>query len=183
MPAFRLPFTLTLACLLLAACATQPAPSSSPAATESAAPVARWDSTRESLRNALGNIPGIIVEDLDEDVLRVRIPATDGFAIGQSTLRPGLVDTLERLLPVFQAHPDAAIDIVGHTDSVGNEMFNLRLSIARAEAVMEHLRSHGIALLRLTADGLGEAEPIADNATQAGREANRRVEILLRALR
>ena len=75
--------------------------------------------------------------------------------------------------------PRVAIKVIGHTDSQGSEMTNLQLSISRAEAVAEYLRQRGIALERLSADGHGEAEPLASNATEEGRMRNRRVELIL----
>ncbi len=68
------------------------------------------------------------------------------------------------------------IEIAGHTDSVGSEMYNLRLSEARANAVRDYLIQHGISPDRLIAKGYGESRPIAPNTTREGRAKNRRVE-------
>jgi outer membrane protein OmpA-like peptidoglycan-associated protein len=173
-----------LALVLLSACATLPGtPDATPSPRSSAPsrPAIDWVTLRATLAPQLSALPGISVQPLGE-ALMVRIPAADGFASGQAALQPSLVATLERLAPVLAQHPQVAVDIIGHTDSIGSELFNLRLSIERAEAVMEHLRSRGIALLRLSADGRGEAEPVAYNGTEEGRAANRRVELILRPL-
>ena len=73
--------------------------------------------------------------------------------------------------------PDlGVISIEGHTDSKGNDASNLRLSDARARSVLAFLVQQGLPAARLTAQGFGEARPIADNANEAGRARNRRVE-------
>jgi OOP family OmpA-OmpF porin len=67
----------------------------------------------------------------------------------------------------------------GHTDSIGSDEYNLRLSQRRAEAVAAWLAAHGIAAARLTAKGFGESKPVADNRTAEGRQRNRRIEIVV----
>jgi outer membrane protein OmpA-like peptidoglycan-associated protein len=75
--------------------------------------------------------------------------------------------------------PDSKIRIIGYTDSQGGETFNLQLSRDRADAVRDYLVSHGIAADRVTSEGLGAANPVADNANAEGRADNRRVEIVV----
>ncbi|MFO1355329.1 MAG: OmpA family protein [Gammaproteobacteria bacterium] len=65
--------------------------------------------------------------------------------------------------------------VTGYTDSIGNDSYNQHLSERRAQAVVDYLLGHGISAGRLTAVGMGEADPVADNATEAGRAQNRRV--------
>ncbi len=84
---------------------------------------------------------------------------------------------LDRLLSVIETCPEARIVISGHTDSTGSESSNMELSLRRAEAVAEYLAAHGVTSSRLSAVGYGENRPIADNATEAGRARNRRIEI------
>ncbi|THF63561.1 OmpA family protein [Pseudothauera nasutitermitis] len=175
-----------LLCALLAACATVPGdtpppPASSPASTP-ARPVIDWAGISAGLARELEALPGIQLDRQDEGALRLRIPAADGFASGQNTPRAELAARLDRIAAVLRTQPMAAVEVIGHTDSLGSELFNLRLSIERAEAVMEALRGRGVELLRLSADGRGEAEPIADNGTPEGRATNRRVELILRPL-
>ncbi len=182
MPNFRLaPLSLLLG--LLAACATPPGGPAAPHQERSAPARAAidWPRISAELVRELGALPGLAVQPLNA-ALAVQVPAADGFASGQSALRPELAGKLEQIAAVLRKHPQAAVEIIGHTDSIGSELFNLRLSIDRAEAVMEFLRSHGVALLRLSADGRGEAEPIADNDSAEGRARNRRVELRLRPL-
>ncbi|PKO56975.1 MAG: lipoprotein attached to the membrane by a lipid anchor [Betaproteobacteria bacterium HGW-Betaproteobacteria-21] len=176
---------LCLSALFLSACATQgvPAdtPSARPAPVASTAQVADLAALQQELRTALGSIDGAeIIAASSAAELHLRIPVSNGFGSGSAELRPALTRALESLLPAFVRHPEAALHIVGHTDSIGSEMHNLQLSIKRGEAVMEYLRSGGVALDRMSADGKGEAEPIADNAQESGRTRNRRVEIFVR---
>ena len=77
--------------------------------------------------------------------------------------------------------PNAAIDVEGHTDSDGDDQRNLALSVARAEAVVNALIERGVAPERLYAIGYGEAQPVADNATAAGKRQNRRIVVSVRA--
>jgi OOP family OmpA-OmpF porin len=67
--------------------------------------------------------------------------------------------------------------VTGHTDSVGSDAFNQRLSERRAQAVVAYLESKGVGAGRLRASGAGESQPIADNGTEEGRAKNRRVEL------
>ncbi|MDR0633754.1 MAG: OmpA family protein [Azoarcus sp.] len=137
-----------------------------------------WAGLQREFEAALQGVPDTRIAHLPEG-LRVCLPAADGFAGARADVRPPLAALLQRVAPVFQHHPWAAIRIVGHTDGIGSEMSNLNLSFQRADAVMEYLRKQGIALGRMNVDGRGEADPIADNADPAGRARNRRIEIFL----
>jgi len=99
------------------------------------------------------------------------------FKTGSTELSPAAEAILDQVADSLRAHADVSVDIAGHTDSVGSEAFNLKLSQGRAESVLRHLVSRGVAASRLTAKGFGEANPVADNATQEGRARNRRVEL------
>ena len=72
--------------------------------------------------------------------------------------------------------------MVGHTDSTGNPNYNLTLSQKRAQSVASYLTDRGVARNRLSAEGRGQNQPVADNATEAGRAQNRRVEIYLKPI-
>ncbi|GBD42713.1 putative lipoprotein YiaD [bacterium HR40] len=117
------------------------------------------------------------VERLREDQLRITFSDQVMFDSGSAEIRPGFRDSLRKVAEVLRQYPDSTARIVGHTDSVGSETFNLELSRRRAEAVRQALIAEGVAGDRLVAEGRGEAEPRADNATEAGRQLNRRVEI------
>jgi outer membrane protein OmpA-like peptidoglycan-associated protein len=101
------------------------------------------------------------------------------FASGASTLPKGAIPSLDQITTLLQQYPQLTVIIDGHTDSSGSEAINLALSKARAEAVRQGLIERGVAPERLTAEGLGEARPVGDNATPAGRLKNRRVEVLV----
>ncbi len=83
------------------------------------------------------------------------------------------------LVAFLNEHPQANVEITGHTDSTGAEAYNQKLSEKRAQGVSDALQEKGIDAARITAKGEGESNPIASNATAAGREQNRRVEIVI----
>ena len=101
------------------------------------------------------------------------------FPAGQSTLPAGELASLDRIATLLKAHPELTARIEGHTDSLGGEALNQALSLQRAEAVRQALIERGVDDGRLSAEGLGLASPIADNATAEGRGKNRRVEVYI----
>jgi OOP family OmpA-OmpF porin len=86
---------------------------------------------------------------------------------------------LNEVAQALKDNPTIKVEIQGHTDSVGNDNFNLKLSQKRAESVRTYLIKQGIASDRMTAKGYGENVPIADNRTGDGRAQNRRVEFVI----
>jgi outer membrane protein OmpA-like peptidoglycan-associated protein len=106
---------------------------------------------------------------LDEDELR--------FQKGMAVLPKGAQPSLDSLATLLAEHRELSARIEGHTDNAGPEAINLELSQARAEAVKQALIERGVQAERLAAKGEGEARPVADNSTQAGRGQNRRVEV------
>lgn len=182
------PLATLLAAGLLAACATPDAIGpgtdtvSRHALVRTAPPAPEWSALRDRLAAATGGKPGVEIGAANADGFRVQIPVADGFTSGSTTIRPALLNVLDALALPLAGEPGVAIRVIGHTDSQGSEMVNLRLSIARAEAVVAHLRDRGIALERLSADGRGEADPLTANATEDGRVRNRRVELILSRL-
>lgn len=101
------------------------------------------------------------------------------FEFDKSRLTPNAKTILDGVADELQAYPDVSIEVGGHTDSRGSDEYNQKLSEARAASVMGYFVSRGIADTRMTSVGYGETQPIADNATDEGREENRRVEIKL----
>lgn len=100
------------------------------------------------------------------------------FAFNKADLLPGAQEILDReVVPELRADPNLQVLIEGHTDSVGSDEYNMKLSGQRAGAVWRYLVSKGIDSSRLQARGLGEAQPIASNDTAEGRAKNRRVEL------
>lgn len=104
------------------------------------------------------------------------------FETATARLTPDARAVLGRVAPVFVRYPSVAADIRGYTDSESGERSNRRLSIRRAEATRDYLATLGVAAERLAPRGFGEADPVGDNATEAGRARNRRVVFALRPL-
>ncbi len=101
------------------------------------------------------------------------------FAFDSDALLPESTPVLTDMVSTLENHPELAIVIEGHTDSVGDDAYNLDLSERRAGAVVAYLVENGIDASRLQAAGKGETEPVADNATPEGRQQNRRVVVRL----
>ena len=98
------------------------------------------------------------------------------FDESATTFRSSAVPVLQRIVALANACRNAAIRITGHTDSSGDERWNVRLSLARAEAIADYLVQQGIAAERLIATGAGSSSPVADNTTRYGRGLNRRIQ-------
>jgi len=101
------------------------------------------------------------------------------FATGKYNLKPDTQVTLAKLSGIVLAHPGLNLAVEGYTDNVGAEEFNRKLSEQRAGAVRDFLVQQGLAASSVTAQGFGMSNPVADNATAAGRQQNRRVEIIV----
>jgi outer membrane protein OmpA-like peptidoglycan-associated protein len=101
------------------------------------------------------------------------------FDTGQATLKPGAASTIDRLAAFLTQAPDRSVAIEGHTDSMGSDSYNLTLSENRANAVKAALVGKGIKAERIVAVGKGEGVPVASNDNAAGRQQNRRVEIIV----
>lgn len=100
------------------------------------------------------------------------------FDTGKSTLKPGAYATIDRLAQALQGAPDRKVMIEGHTDSVGTEEYNQELSQRRAQAVQSALMQRGVSGAQISATGKGETFPVASNDDAAGRQQNRRVEMI-----
>jgi outer membrane protein OmpA-like peptidoglycan-associated protein len=101
------------------------------------------------------------------------------FDTGQYTLKPGAREKLAKVSGIILAHPGLKIEIEGHTDSVGGDDYNMKLSENRADAVRTYLVGQSVSGDAVTAKGFGKTMPVADNSTAAGRQANRRVELVV----
>ncbi len=101
------------------------------------------------------------------------------FDFDKATLRSGGVRTVRDLADFLDNYPERNVLIEGHTDSIGSETYNLGLSERRADEVQEELIKQGISANRIRTRGLGETHPVAGNATEAGRQQNRRVEVII----
>lgn len=113
----------------------------------------------------------------DGDQLLVNFPGNVTFATDSAEISPNFYSTLNTVSETLNRYPESYLDIVGHTDSQGSDQYNLGLSERRSGAVATYFRSRGVAPARIATFGQGEAVPIADNSTAAGRQENRRVEM------
>lgn len=101
------------------------------------------------------------------------------FDTGKSTLKPGAKVRLAKVAGIILAYPDLKLEVDGYTDRVGGEEYNQRLSERRADAVRSFLISQGVLDNNVTSRGFGKSDPIASNETAAGRQLNRRVEMVV----
>lgn len=103
------------------------------------------------------------------------------FAYDRAELTADGKQTLDQVVRFMNDQPEIVLEVWGHTDAKGAEIYNLRLSQKRAAAVVQHLVNTGVAADRMKSAGFGETRPLADNETEEGRERNRRVELNIRA--
>jgi outer membrane protein OmpA-like peptidoglycan-associated protein len=101
------------------------------------------------------------------------------FDTGKYTLKPGAREKLARVAGIVAAHPGLTLEVEGHTDNVGGDEYNQRLSEQRAAAVRDYLTGQGVNPSTVSARGFGKTQPVAANDTAAGRQRNRRVELVV----
>lgn len=143
------------------------------------------DAAAEELARAekeLRWVRGAEVERHD-GALRVRFPGELLFRPGASTLAREAQPPLQGVAETLARHPRLRLEVQGHTDATGSAPSNQRLSEARAAAVREYLVAKGVEAERIDAAGFGDSQPVASNASADGRRRNRRVEIVVRAVR
>jgi outer membrane protein OmpA-like peptidoglycan-associated protein/predicted nucleic acid-binding Zn-ribbon protein len=117
---------------------------------------------------------------MDERGLRMAVPGGILFAVNSDEVQDSAHDTLAKVAELINMYGDRRVHIVGHTDALGDAAYNKTLSERRAGLVKEFfVDNFDVEEARLSTEGLGEASPIASNATQAGRRANRRIEVLI----
>ncbi|MET4895780.1 OmpA family protein [Sphingomonadaceae bacterium jetA1] len=117
------------------------------------------------------------------DDLLLNLPSGITFAYDSSTVQPQFRQTLDQVSDVLSQYKQTYIDVYGHTDSTGSDSYNQALSERRAVAVADYLTSRGVQAARIGTRGFGKTQPIASNDTDAGRAANRRVEIKIVPIR
>jgi len=138
----------------------------------------KMDKQASEIDNAL---PGADVVRVGEGIKLVLGENAVRFDFNKSTLTAQAKANLDKLVKVFTEYPDTNIVIYGYTDSSGADDYNLKLSQQRAEAVKSYLSKKGVSSARFTTTGMGEADPIESNETDAGRSKNRRVEFAITA--
>jgi outer membrane protein OmpA-like peptidoglycan-associated protein/tetratricopeptide (TPR) repeat protein len=101
------------------------------------------------------------------------------FDVNKATLRPESIQELDRLVKILETHPEIRIQISGHTDSDGDDEWNMKLSANRAKSVVKYLSSKGIDMNRLVYAGYGETKPVVPNTTAENKQLNRRTEFVV----
>jgi outer membrane protein OmpA-like peptidoglycan-associated protein len=122
---------------------------------------------------------GVQVSQTADNQLKLDIPSDISFDTGSYTIKPNLSPILNRFATTLIQNPVTTVSVIGHTDSTGSDAVNEPLSVNRSIATRDYLVSRGVASNRISVDGRGSREPIADNNTTAGRSMNRRVEIFV----
>jgi len=135
------------------------------------------DRQEAKLREQLAGT-GVSVTRVGDDII-LNMPGNVTFGIDSADLRPEFTEVLNSVALVAKEFDKTLIEVAGHTDSTGRHAHNQRLSEQRAHSVARYLESRNLDSRRMAAAGFGPDYPIADNATEAGRAANRRVELTL----
>lgn len=134
------------------------------------------DKQEEELRAQLGGNVGIVNNGNN---LIVTLPQDILFATNSTAVSGASQNDLFTLASSINRYPNSTVNVVGHTDNVGEAAFNFDLSQRRAQAVASVLINGGVAPQRIRSIGRGEDQPVASNATASGRQQNRRVEIII----
>jgi len=135
------------------------------------------DKQEATLREKLKSSGVSVTRKGDQIVLNM--PGNVTFETGKAAINPGFNNVLVSVADVIKEYKNTNVEISGHTDNRGNQQANQILSEQRAQAVAAFMRKSGVADKRLKAVGYGPNQPVADNTSEEGRAANRRVEIFL----
>lgn len=122
---------------------------------------------------------GVRVSQTADNQLKLDIPSDISFDSGRSDIKSNLSPILDRFATTLNQNPVTTVKIIGHTDNTGSDSVNEPLSVNRAIATRDYLARRGVASNRISVDGRGSREPVADNNSVAGRAMNRRVEIFV----
>jgi outer membrane protein OmpA-like peptidoglycan-associated protein len=122
---------------------------------------------------------GVGVSQTADNRLKLDIPSDISFDSGRYDIKPNLRPILDRFATTLNQNPVTTVNVIGHTDSSGSDTINQPLSVNRASATRDYLVARGVAVNRISIDGRGAREPVADNGTAAGRAMNRRIEIFV----
>ncbi|MFA6473053.1 MAG: OmpA family protein [Candidatus Latescibacterota bacterium] len=128
----------------------------------------------------LKKVEGAKVERVGEGI-QLTMESGILFQTNQSALQSQAKQNIQQIADVLKKYPDTDIIIAGHTDSDGAEDYNQKLSERRAQSVADYLKNLGVSNMRLQTIGYGETQPVAENSTADGKQANRRVEIAVMA--
>ncbi|GAB2889965.1 OmpA family protein [Paralcaligenes sp. KSB-10] len=142
-----------------------------------------WSGIKNDVQKSGAKNLGVDVTEMPDGTLRVNIPSNVSFDTGRYTLKPALLPVLDSVARALVQHPELRAKSIGYTDSTGSAATNQTLSVNRAQSVTNYLGQQGVAPNRLSVEGRGAGNPIADNNTAAGRAMNRRVELYLYAVK
>ena len=137
-----------------------------------------FDRQEKELKDKLQGT-GVDVKRTGEGEIKLTAPENITFDTNSYVVKPQFKNTLDSVATVLKTYPDSTIIVSGHTDTTGTDAINNPLSLNRASSVASYLESQGISTSRITSRGYGSKQPIASNATEAGRAQNRRVEIAI----
>jgi len=126
------------------------------------------------------SIPGAKVERVGEGI-EVTFESGLLFDFDSDRIRPDAAKNFQELANSLKKYGNSNLLIVGHTDSQGDDAYNMNLSLRRANSASAYLQSLGVPASRISTSGRGESEPVASNDTDAGRQLNRRVEVAIYA--
>jgi outer membrane protein OmpA-like peptidoglycan-associated protein len=141
-----------------------------------------WSSQMEKQKREMEQATkgtGVQVTQTPDNQLRLDVPSDISFDVGRADIKPNFTPILDRFAQTLNENRATKVRIVGHTDSTGSNAINDPLSVNRAASTRSYLASRGVDPSRISIDGRGSHEPIADNSTDAGRAKNRRVEIFV----
>ncbi len=123
---------------------------------------------------------GVEVQRLQDGSIKVNLPNGVLFDFDNAAIKPEFQPTLNRIAGILNQDQRSTVTVIGYTDSTGPADYNMKLSRRRAHSVADYLAAHGVAPQRLQAEGRGESNPRASNASAHGRQLNRRVELYIR---
>lgn len=138
------------------------------------------DNKEKKLRAQMAGT-GVEVGRNPDGSVQLIMPGSITFDTNKSNIKPNFYSTLNKVAQTLAEDNKSAILVTGYTDNTGNDSINIPLSQARAQSVKNYLAGQGVSSNRIDAQGLGSSNPIASNATAAGKEQNRRVEISIYA--
>jgi outer membrane protein OmpA-like peptidoglycan-associated protein len=136
----------------------------------------RMEDKRKEMQAATAG-SGVNVERTQNNELKLSVPSDISFDTGRADIKPEMRPVLDKL--TTNLDPNVRMTVVGHTDSTGSDTINDALSVERAQSVRNYLSVRGVDAQRIAVQGRGSHEPVASNASDAGRAQNRRVEIFL----
>jgi outer membrane protein OmpA-like peptidoglycan-associated protein len=141
-----------------------------------------WSKSMEDKKRAMEQATagtGTVVMQTADNQLKLSIPNDISFDSGRYDIKPNLRPILDQFAQGLAQQQSTEVRIIGHTDNVGSDALNNTLSVNRAQSARDYLVVRGVNSSRISIDGRGEREPLADNATESGRARNRRIDIFL----